>query len=454
VGIERCTGDDLMQLAADVGPVPWQVGALLRMRRGGGLEHSVVAALIGDRIVPVSRLRQVLVRPPLGCGRRIWVDDPDFHLSHHVRSVACPPPGDERALLDTAVAIVTERLSMQRPLWRATLVTGLADGEAALVVVFHHVLADGIGGLAVLAQLVDGAAPAEAAPFPRPAPTSRQLAQDVISSRLRALRRSWRLADTLRRAVAELDTITVKAPTTSLNMPTGSHRKVAVARADLGKVRRLARDHSATVNDVILTAATGALGHLLDARGEDIDRLIVSVPVSARASATATSLGNRVGVMALSLPVRGAAAERLEHVAAMTRAHRTEARGSSAAVLGPLFRIAAALGVFRWLTNRQRMINVVETNLRGPETPMTFGGNVITEVLPVTSLTGNVTVSFAVMSYAGSIAVVVVADPERNRDVETLGALLQRELDTLTDAPVEGHATKAVKLPVESPASS
>src|SRR6185437_6270350 len=44
-----------------------------------------------------------------------------------------------------------------RPLWSAVVVTGLADGGSALLVVLHHVVADGVGGLAVLAALADGA---------------------------------------------------------------------------------------------------------------------------------------------------------------------------------------------------------------------------------------------------------------------------------------------------------
>lgn len=34
--IDRLTGEDLMQLTADVGPVPWQVGAILRRMRTAG----------------------------------------------------------------------------------------------------------------------------------------------------------------------------------------------------------------------------------------------------------------------------------------------------------------------------------------------------------------------------------------------------------------------------------
>jgi diacylglycerol O-acyltransferase len=62
-----------------------------------------------------------------------------------------------------------------RPLWPATIVTGLADDGTGLVIVVNHVLADGIGGLAVLATLVDEApGPPTGNPgrarFPVPAP--------------------------------------------------------------------------------------------------------------------------------------------------------------------------------------------------------------------------------------------------------------------------------------------
>ncbi len=67
----------------------------------------------------------------------------------------CPPPGDERALLDLAAAQLGEPLPRSRPLWSATFVTGLADGGTGLLVIMDHVLADGIAGLAVLGTLVD-----------------------------------------------------------------------------------------------------------------------------------------------------------------------------------------------------------------------------------------------------------------------------------------------------------
>ena len=68
------------------------------------------------------------------------------------------------------------------------------DAEAcALIVVFHHVLADGMGGLAILANIVDAAASASTTNFPRPQPSRRQLAVDAATWRIRSLGRIVRV---------------------------------------------------------------------------------------------------------------------------------------------------------------------------------------------------------------------------------------------------------------------
>ena len=430
--IERLSGEDLMQLASDVGPVPWQVGAILLMDAGADFDLSAATDVIAERIIAIPRLRQVLVRTSLGCGRPIWVDDAKFEVRQHVRSLTCELPGDEPALLQTAVAIATERLPSHRPLWRATFITGLAGSRIALVVIFHHVLADGIGGLAVLANLVDAAPAARVVPFPRPAPSHRQLAADAFRTRLAALRRLGAALSTLRQALTELNPAgAARAPTTTLNRPTGGQRRLAVTRVGLENLRDLTREHDATVNDVVLTAISGALKRLLARRGETVESLVASVPVSARTSAAMADLGNRVGVMAVNLSVHRDPIERLERIAAITRAHKTTTRGASAALLGPVFRMLAAVGLMRWFTNRQRMVNFFVTNLRGPDRQLAFAGHRIIDVLPVTSIIGNVAMSFAVISYAGKLTVMIVADPEAQPDVATLSTLLQHELDHL-----------------------
>lgn len=439
--IERASADDLMLLASDVGPVPIQAGAVLLLEGGPDFDLQAAKATLAARIQAVPRLRQRLVRVPVGCGRPVWVDDQAFDISAHVRSVPCQPPCNAAALLELAVAAATEPLPWSRPLWSAIFVTGLTSRQMALVLVFHHVLADGIGGLAVLASLVDGVPGPVPVPFPRPAPSRRELAIDAAGSRLSALAHPLAALGRMRPAFAELNPRAMVWPTamlrqarTTLNAATGRARRMLVTRADLGRVRAYAHAHGATVNDVVLAAVSRALHAFLASRGEAPQDLVASVMVTGRAATTATQLGNRVGVMPVRLPAHGDRDEQTEQIAAFTRAHKTANRAASASLLRPAFRVLAALGLLRWLIDRQRLVNVFVTNLRGPDDRYRFAGAVITEVIPVTNIAGNVTLSFGVMSYAGALVVVIVADPDRHPDLDVLAGLLQSELDGSGDA--------------------
>ncbi len=218
--IERASALDMMELASDFGPLPLQVGAILVSGSGESLAVGEVRDALADRICAIPRLRQQLVSAPPGCGRPVWVDDPEFDVAGHVHEVGCSPPGDEDALLRAAAGVVTVPLPPGQPLWSATIVTGLAGDACAVIVVFHHVLADGMGGLAVLASLVDGAVHAPQQNFPRAKPSTRRLAVDAAVSRVRVLAHLGRVPARLRDALAELRPgATPRAPRCSLNRP-------------------------------------------------------------------------------------------------------------------------------------------------------------------------------------------------------------------------------------------
>jgi len=436
VPVDRASPADLMQLAADVGPAPMHVGAMLVLGTRPGFSVEQARRLLGERIAAVPRLRQRLYRAPSGCGRPFWADDPAFDLCHHVRQVPCPAPGDERALLDVAAAVIGEPLPPSRPLWSATFVTGLADSGTGLVVVMNHVLADGIGGLAVLASLVDenpGLPPAgTAVPCPAPGPRAGTLAADAWAGRARRLAHPAGSVRTIRQGLAELGGARPRPrlPRTSLNRPTGPRRRLDVITADLAAVRDLGHDHGGTVNDVILAAVTGALRALLAGRGEQLDSVTVSVPVSARRHATSGQLGNQVGVMPVALPAAGSLPDRITRIAVITRQRKTAANGASVALLGPLFRLLARTGLLLWFVNRQRLVHTFATNLRGPAQPLTFAGTPLRAVIPIANTAGNVPVTFAALSYAGTLWLTVLSDPDQAPDVETLTAALRQELSS------------------------
>ena len=412
------------------------VGAVLVLSGDDGFRLERARQLLGERVCAVPRMRQRLHRAPPGCGRPYWADDPGFDIRHHVRQVPCAAPGDQRALLDAAAAVIARPLPRSRPLWAATVVTGLADGGTGLVFVMDHVLADGIGGLAVLARLADESPGPSAgggqAPFPAPRPTARMLAADAWAERAVRLAHLPDGARAIRQGLAELGGSRARTPRrlrpTSLNRPTGPRRRLDVIGVDLAAIRGLGHACGGTVNDVILAAVAGALRERLASRGEMLDLVTISAPVSARQSDAAAALGNQVGAMLVTLRTDGGLADRVTRAAAVTSERKRAARGTSAGLLGPLFSLLAAAGVLRWFFNHQRLVTTFVTNLAGPAEPLTLDGAALGAVLPIPETTGNIPVTFAALSYAGTLWLTVLSDPALMPDVAVLTAALRREL--------------------------
>ena len=296
-----------MQFATGDGRAAGHIGAVLVLGTAPGFTVAEARRVLGERIRALPRLRQRLHRAPPGCGRPYWADDPAFDINDHVRQVCCPPPGDERALLDLAAAQLREPMPRSRPLWSATFVTGLAGGGTGLLVIMDHVLADGIAGLAVLSTLVDqgaGTAPARADRFPAPAPRARELAADAWRGRLRRAAprepgapRQARGLRRIREGMAELGGALPprRRSATSLNRPVGPRRRLDVVAVDLAGLRDLGHAYGGTVNDVVLAAVAGALRTLLAARGEQLGEVTITVPVAARRAPAGGELGTRSG---------------------------------------------------------------------------------------------------------------------------------------------------------------
>ena len=431
----RVSSDDLMSLASERGSTPMQVGAVVMLDAHESLVPGLVIDAMADRITAVPRLRQRLVKVPWGCGRPVWVDDRHFSVVNHFSTVRCPAPGGESAILGVAAEMLVTPLPRDRPLWTARLVTDTGQRGAALIIIFHHVLADGIGGLAILASLIDDAAKPPDSRFPVPMPSLGQLALEATTDRLRSATELPAALHRLRGASSQLRPVfSARLARSSLNKPTGPRRFFATVRVDLSQIRSAAHAHQATVNDVVLLAIAGALHRLLVIRGERVDHFVISVPFSARRYASAGDLGNHSGVIPVRVAGVGDPGQRLESLAAVTREARRAQRGASTALLGPFFRLLAAAGLYRWFINRQRLIHTFVSNLAGPQGRLSLLGCPITSLIPLSAATGNVTVSFAVLSYAGSLTITLNADPDTCPDLSELRAALEEELRVLSAA--------------------
>ena len=110
----------------------------------------------------------------------------------------------------------------------------------------------------------------------------------------------------------------------------------------------------------------------------------------------------------------------MRDVAAQVRAGRENATGPPPiAVVGPAFRLAAALGGYRWCLNHQHRLHTLVSHVRGPDRPVAFGGAAVRAIIPVgVGEARNVTAGFEVLSYAGTLTdalrdeLVALAGPE------------------------------------------
>ena len=431
---DRLTRDDLTMMLTDRGSVPMNTGAVL-VFDDDGPSPTQLQALLSDRVATVPRLRQRVHRPRLGGGLPVWVDDPGFTLEDHLVRRELEGSADRPALLDIAAALVCERLPVSRPPWRAGVVVDSSTGlVTALVLVAHHVLADGLGGLAVLSALADPGLPARDAPFPVRRPTYRDLALDAARQRACLIAS---LPVRLRAGLAGLQELGVaggrphRAGRTSLTHRTSGRRRISTVEIPLRDVVAVAHAAGGTVNDVLLAAIGGATSRLLAERGESPEWLVVSVPVSGRTAADPDHLGNQTGVRPVGVPLVTDDRTRLEAVIGITRTAASTRRASSSAPLGVAFRLLCRLGLFGWFVDRQRLVDTFQTNLRGPVERLRLGGHSVRAVIPMAVNPGNVGVSFDVLSYAGVLSVALVADPVVVPDLDRLTGLLSEALARL-----------------------
>ena len=201
----------------------------------------------------------------------------------------------------------------------------------------------------------------------------------------------------------------------------GSRRRYEVLRAETASLQALAHRHGATVNDAVLLAVTAALNDLLATRHEAVDPVAIGVPVSTRRSATVEQLGNQVAPILVAAPVTGDLPERLERIAEAVRTGRAAATQPPPAGIATVMWWASRLGLLHRYMSRQRRMHTMVSSLHGPDRRITLGGSAVVSIVPLVSAeTGNVRVSFDVLSYAGTVTVTAVADPDTVPDLSDL----------------------------------
>jgi WS/DGAT/MGAT family acyltransferase len=356
--------------------------------------------------------------------------------------------------------VLSEPLDLERPLWQLYLVESLGSGRHAYISKTHHALVDGVSAVDVGTIMLDPNPEGTEMPVPEerwdPDVPSPELlfvraATERIRTPLRTARRAAQSALSMPRETAGRVMRTAEgfaglaaggpvAPRTFLNQEIGRDRRVAFVKTELDAVKRARVDTGATVNDVILSVATGGLRRLFKRRGEPVpEGLVALVPMSIRRSDEHLELGNRIATLMVSLPLSESdPIERLRTVhEETTRVKESEqARAASLVIEATGWTPPTINRVLADVLARPLSWNLVVSNVPGPQMPFYLLGRRMLEVYPVVPLSPqNHALAIGVVSYEGGVYFGVTGDRDLFADIDDVAADLEAALAEQLSGP-------------------
>ncbi len=417
------SGQDISFLAWESSLRPMHIAVRARFLSGPGDPVPSFAAfrrVLGARILGEPRLHCRLRRR--GWLRRwTWEPDRDFRLERHL---LCAPPGSmDRDRID---AILREPLDRTRPLWEMWFVRDESDPRRFdLLIKMHHVLIDGMAGVALLERLLGAAPPAgaSAARSGRPARPSRTAGtrRRRTSSLLRFVREQLR-----------------GAPRNPLNGRV-SPRRHRMVECDAESFDGLARSMGGSHNDLVLGVVAGSLRRWLARHSEAPapSGLRAFCPVNLRAAGRASGYGNRIAPWTVPLPLDEPSLER--RVARVTRATSAmKQRGDQLGGDGMARVIARFGGWVAWLgmvvAAWRRSTSVVVSNVPGPDRPMRLLGASLVDLHAFAPIFPGQRLSIAVVRYGGRLAWGLASGWPHDAGADHFAADLRAELAALAPA--------------------
>lgn len=410
------------------------VGLLDRSPTTDGLE-----AMIERAATVLPRLRQRITAPPWGVGRPRWEDD-DGSLAHHVRRVRAPG-GDLDAVLAVAQPDAAAAFDPARPPWTLTIVDGLDEGRAAVVLRFHHALTDGVGGIELADLLFDrarrpprsllAAGDGAAAPPPSRHIDPATLVAGATDAARRLLEAATHPLPTLNAGIRlgrSAGRMLAPAPPGSPELSQRSlDRWLAVTECPLAAVRRAASATDGTINDVLLAAVAGALAAYHRAQGRPVPGVRVTMPISIRRPDDRIG-GNRFVPARFTLPIDDPDPRARVRIAGdIARRWRGEAALGATDVLAAGLNLLPRPVVSRLFGGMLRSIDVDVANVPGLDRPAFVGGARLLRLWAFAPPTG-AALSVTLVSHERTCCVGLACDRRAVADPELLGVCLDAAL--------------------------
>ncbi|GAA3235807.1 WS/DGAT/MGAT family O-acyltransferase [Nonomuraea helvata] len=443
---------------------------------GKDLSREKIQHRLAERMAAVPQLRQRLVRVPFGLDHPYWADDGEVDLDYHVRERTLPAPGDDAQLGEQVARLHERRLDRERPLWEMYLIHGLSCGRCGIYTKVHHAAVDGLTGAEVLAALMDPAPEAVARRPQAPPALWHMLARSawhLAANPMHLLRFAGEALPVLDQlpvlsrlpGASSLSRLTrphplpelpeFAAPHTPLSGPVSSRRRYAFAELPLKEIKRVKNAFGVTVNDVVMTLVASALRRWLLAHAALPEApLVAGVPFSVRGRAGANE-GNQVTIMITQLPTQvDDPRRRLELVSEAMRQIKERFALTPARLLSDLS--ASMPAALNGLADRAALelvgrttppLNVVVSNIPGPQFPLRIAGAGLLAHYPVSVLTdASGGLNITAFSYNGRLDIGLTACRKLVPDVWAFPGYLHEALDDLKPAPRRRKAPPGRRL--------
>lgn len=421
--------------------------------------------LIDSRIHQAPIYQKRLLQDPMHFGPLKWVFDPDFHVRRHVFQRDLPAPGDETALRALVGELISGPLDRAKPLWELYLINGLKDDRTAVFFKLHHCMVDGLEAVELFALMLDftpEVPPMKKQKLYNP-PYLPSKTEQLVDGLRDDLPHKANIVNKLRHDFEKIgDLMTDKerrrkafvGAANLLNDNLGLIRKlpingkntgqqaIAWAEFSLPEVRAIKSTRKASVNDVMLSVLTAAIGRYAHEKHADLNAqpfLRILIPVSMREDDEKGKFGNRISVLPIDVPFKvNNPLERLE-----SAAHYTTVMKSSSLSIGldivltlPSL-MPVGLQPMVWKVAPVAFSVLAHTwctNVAGPQVPFYLLGHQLIGSYGFFPLNPSMGLACVVTSYNQRIAMTLVADKGIVPDVEVIASHLKEAYVELRDA--------------------
>ncbi|MCE5289463.1 MAG: wax ester/triacylglycerol synthase family O-acyltransferase [Nocardiaceae bacterium] len=411
------------------------------------------------RLDAIPHGRQIVRGFPFDLGTPLWVDDPNFDLSRHVRRALLPAPGDDAALYRFVEQVMARRFDRAHAMWECWVIEGLAHSRWAILVKMHHCMADGLPSTPLFESIFDHEGQARTLTItrtvPEPEASLTQRLADLIALSFSPRRQlelvtryvlspTWLARTSLKVArgvIGFTNELLTGSSTQVLTVPDDRRRQYTAARVSMADIRLINEAFGGNVNDVALAAIAGALRTALYRHGQvpAADSVRSVVPASAREESDIRFVDNGIAIVVPNLPVDLAdPVARLHAVQKRLDAHKAISEFEAGQTLTTIAERwpAAPVGWSTRLATRfpQRTIVAITTNVPGPRQPRKVMGRRVLDILPFAPLGLRLRISIALFSYADRLTFGVDADCDTLPDVGEIATSIEAEISLLTAA--------------------